>query len=309
MLSLQEAKIIKVAGDRYLSNNLPNYFYHYTSLDGALGILSSKSLWLSNARFLNDTTEISGGLNILWHALSDIPEISDIDLVKVIQNNFFKWSSQIQAYVASFSEFKDNLQLWKFYGDDGKGLCLAYETKEIAAFLNYRLPSSTYRASQELDAIPSSYAKILYGYDNKVEMMKSLVKGIIKEIVSSNVRITEVLAKGVFTEFLRYIAALKDKSFEHEMEWRIFEFRDHSDFSWQHVNFRNKGGWIQPYLKSLSGSFSYQVNDKIKYITPCEVIIGPNCILDKDAFALDMLLASAGAEKYSISKSEINYRN
>src|SRR6266700_6216266 len=44
--------------------------YHYTSQEGLLGILSSKTLWATRIQYLNDSTEFAYTLALLKKALS-----------------------------------------------------------------------------------------------------------------------------------------------------------------------------------------------------------------------------------------------
>ncbi len=41
----------------------PDWFYHYTTAEGLLGILESKSIWHTNANFLNDHKELQVGIS------------------------------------------------------------------------------------------------------------------------------------------------------------------------------------------------------------------------------------------------------
>ncbi len=44
-------------------------WYHYTTAAGLRGILESKSLWVTDHRFLNDTSEFTHGWAIVFDAL------------------------------------------------------------------------------------------------------------------------------------------------------------------------------------------------------------------------------------------------
>ncbi|EFD2622350.1 hypothetical protein CK189_005805, partial [Escherichia coli] len=43
--------------------------YHYTDLNGLKGIIESGSLWATHFSFLNDSNELSHGMNCLENAL------------------------------------------------------------------------------------------------------------------------------------------------------------------------------------------------------------------------------------------------
>jgi len=45
--------------DEILNTNPDRILYHYTRLDGLLGIVKSKSLWASNIYYFNDASEIT----------------------------------------------------------------------------------------------------------------------------------------------------------------------------------------------------------------------------------------------------------
>ena len=46
------------------SNTPPNILWHYTSTQAAADIITNDELWVTDQRFLNDTSEFSHGLEI-----------------------------------------------------------------------------------------------------------------------------------------------------------------------------------------------------------------------------------------------------
>ncbi len=51
---------------------LPEHLYHYTSIHGLHGILTSRFLWASEIHFLNDTQEFKYSFRILEKLFKDI---------------------------------------------------------------------------------------------------------------------------------------------------------------------------------------------------------------------------------------------
>src|SRR5229473_5273124 len=47
---------------QHLQQPIPEFLYHYTSQDGLLGIIESRSLWATNISYMNDATEF--GLSV-----------------------------------------------------------------------------------------------------------------------------------------------------------------------------------------------------------------------------------------------------
>lgn len=108
----------------------PPIIYHYTSHEGLIGIVGSKKLWLSNAAYLNDTSEFTHG----WEVVEDVvakhrESATDEDLA------FFealeKRRPQLDPYsiyVASFSEDGDMLSQWTGYTDHGNGYSIGFSS-------------------------------------------------------------------------------------------------------------------------------------------------------------------------------------
>ena len=44
--------------------------YHYTSLQGLMGIIESRKLRASDVRYMNDSTELTYALNLLQNAIN-----------------------------------------------------------------------------------------------------------------------------------------------------------------------------------------------------------------------------------------------
>lgn len=88
--------------------------YHYTSSEGIRGIIENSELWLSNASFVNDTTECS--------ALQQETKLFDGGDLK---NEYVRkrWKEFIKShdksndtYIASFSRGEESLDQWRAYG-------------------------------------------------------------------------------------------------------------------------------------------------------------------------------------------------
>lgn len=91
--------------------------YHYTNARGALGILESRSLWLSDYRFLNDRNELS-------RALVDFGNRFPFEVRKSLDWGFW-WNEQtVHWCVLSLSESPRILSQWRAYSEDGRGFCL-----------------------------------------------------------------------------------------------------------------------------------------------------------------------------------------
>lgn len=115
----QSSKII------YLDNELDIFYdmfkpssssiwYHYTRFNTLLDILKSNKLRFSGVAGLNDAKEMRSKSDVFGKKIKN--PFSDYRM-KIINNR----------YVFCMSKRGDDLNQWRLYGDDGKGICLGFK--------------------------------------------------------------------------------------------------------------------------------------------------------------------------------------
>jgi hypothetical protein len=104
--------------------------YHYTSADGISGIIGKHEIWMSNAAFTNDTTELktlknetgilkdndftNDAVKERWHKMVDRTRTNEI--------------REPDCYMASFSRKRNSLEQWRGYGN----FCIGFEAEKLA---------------------------------------------------------------------------------------------------------------------------------------------------------------------------------
>jgi Protein of unknown function (DUF2971) len=138
--------IIQVHG---LDDKKPNLLHHYTSLDAALNIIQRREIRLSHCEFLNDSTEISGAVSLIndtvtaeilkaqnqtYHRSSEL-------FYRAVQSQYYAKSNLYEAFVFCMSEGdttsligQDQLSSWRAYGRDGRGVCLSFDSAQLALY-------------------------------------------------------------------------------------------------------------------------------------------------------------------------------
>ncbi len=95
-------------------------FCKYTSLGTLLCILNSGKMRLNSIATMNDPTEtqklFSEGCNFICE--NETPDDS-----KKMANNYYLTSFTCSSY----DQFEEDLNMWRFYGDDAEGVCLVFE--------------------------------------------------------------------------------------------------------------------------------------------------------------------------------------
>lgn len=101
-------------------------YYHYTSVEGCFGIITTRGIWLTDYRFLNDKRELRQGLESF---LTQIPGEYRASFERA-----FKWHDMWNHHcVFSLSRSPTILSQWRAYASDGAGMALGLSS----TFLNY----------------------------------------------------------------------------------------------------------------------------------------------------------------------------
>lgn len=116
------------------------FLYHYTSQAGAHGILTSKSIWATDAFFLNDPQEVAWGRKALQTACKRLDEAVQAELSRMLtaltrisaeDGREFDGLLRNRAYTVSLSTNGDVLRQWRGYGGT-RGVALGFNLKLLA---------------------------------------------------------------------------------------------------------------------------------------------------------------------------------
>lgn len=106
---------------------------HYTTLDGALGIIQSGDLWLSHLRFSNDDGEFVYGLDLVGKELETLAagavgDAQRLDRIRAVQELIDKQREQ-PIYICCFCEHENLLSQWRGYADNGGGVSIEFDAQ------------------------------------------------------------------------------------------------------------------------------------------------------------------------------------
>jgi hypothetical protein len=144
-----------------MATTFQNGLFHYTTLDGLLGILRDKCLFASDVRFLNDRSEFNYGFALFKEVFRKIklkveitdqkdPDANQVsmyearvssyinDLINKLEEHVLKLN---HVYCASFckasNEYEYNnglLSQWRGYGTDG-GVVIEFEREAFSSYI------------------------------------------------------------------------------------------------------------------------------------------------------------------------------
>jgi hypothetical protein len=216
----------------YQEKELPPILYHYTTQQGLLGIINSKSIWATDMFYLNDASEYEYTVNkykdILTGYLNEIekkvsPDYNAIRNIYIRQprdsEKFLKSvpelvvdiREQVPSYICSFSENGDILSQWRGYCPQGNGFSIGFDTRELIERLkihSFEISQCTYDIKEQEDILIDFIKQIDNEWYNVADREDELKK----------------LFKKCFWSFLIIASRFKDNSFIEEKEWRFSPF-------------------------------------------------------------------------------------
>jgi hypothetical protein len=107
----------------------PNVLYHYTTWEGAAGIISSQRFWATAHDCTDDKAELLSADSIIVETARELRR-NATHLAAEVLDSFLRDYTKEQVtrvmpiYLACFSILRDDSEQWRRYGDNGRGVCL-----------------------------------------------------------------------------------------------------------------------------------------------------------------------------------------
>jgi hypothetical protein len=131
----QWAETLRVELVRLITDRPPNIIYHYTDVNGLIGLIDSGCIWATHVSRLNDASENMHGFNlVIEHVRANLPIASRPLIEKALLG-----LRSVDTYVACYSTKSDLLSQWRNYTGTKVGYSLGLETSQMAT-LDYRMP-------------------------------------------------------------------------------------------------------------------------------------------------------------------------
>ena len=250
--------------------------YHYTDVNGLMGIIKYEKLWATDINFLNDSEEYYAGIRKLKDfcssSLSSLDKTNHVDkvisgLYELIPDIIEKNLTNRNLYITSFTSKEDNLRQWMSYCPDNSGYCIEFDRHNILMNEQCEKKLNITCRIEDVDYGQGTFDKQL-SFESIMKMIKATD--------------TRTAALNVANNLLFHCCAIKNNEFHDESETRLVA---QSTISKEHnAKYRTRSGVIVPYIEY-----------PIKKSAIKRIIIGPNINMD---------LAKKGLEDFLI-KNEI----
>ena len=227
-----------------LNREIPEKLWHYTSLSAFHGIVTSRRIYATDLRFLNDREEFTHAREIADNLIAETPEVGPNSFpvkqfLEKATNLAFNTGrlhpGRLQVFVASFTAVEDSLSQWRAYSRDSSGAGLAFD-------------AAAFRPPPESGTLVS-FAPCVYDLDTKKRLIEHALHHFVDEMSYSwtaklqwaieqlrapfpsgglqlpndpefDGRVQIALSR-TQADLLRIAALLKNSSFREENEWRL----------------------------------------------------------------------------------------
>lgn len=269
--------------------------YHYTSLAGLMGIVSSKAIWASEIKYLNDADELKYLGKCVRSSLAQ-RESSDATTTEVFRQ-FIEWTKERldhghMLFVCSFTESGNLLSQWRGYCPPGKGVSVGFNPDTIKAAADQQafLIGKCVYGRQEQDKI------ITYLID--AVLSKALTDGPAPKNKKHPSQSYHAIFESLELDILRIAALLKNPAFREENEWRLV-----SPFHINYVNapikYREGPRMLVPYIE-------FKLSDGLSPAEFDNVFVGPTPDMALSFTSIQRFL-SKYAKCPRISSSQLPY--
>jgi len=235
-----------------LNTQVPGKLWHYTSIRGFQGIVTSKRIFATDIRFLNDRGEFIHARKLADDVVQETPKIDSngVPIQEYLQkaiNMAFNTGplhpDRLQIFVASFSKSEDQLSQWRGYSQGSSGVCLELDLKtfrppaDIDTTVSFAPcvydPETKKKLIQHAlhhfrDAISNRWNKIAEAARKNISTNAFYGKKTSAEEFVASIQDTSDFAKllqeatsKTYGDFLRIVALLKNSAFHEELEWRL----------------------------------------------------------------------------------------
>lgn len=148
------------------------FLYHYTTTDSFIKIIESEKLWLTNCRFMNDSSELQYPVDITKKAINSL--IKKNEFSSEFQNNVLKFvpdalkTAKDRNYIVCFTSNGDSLPMWNMYGKSGlaiefdlsdKNSQIINQMKNLFFKIQYNEKSVINNINKMVDEVYANYIK------------------------------------------------------------------------------------------------------------------------------------------------------
>ena len=266
--------------------------YHYTSAQSLLYILEGGSIWSSKIQYMNDSKEFSHAIDIANRYISRYKTKNSDKVSSNIGNKIseiLERISNMNIFVACFSEVPDSLGQWRGYCPPSLGYCIGFNSEEL-----------------EAQAMEQGFLlhRCIYDVAEKERVVSHWVTALIKTLSKAYTSEQDLEAffwqhgRAYVDEFIGIASVMKHEAFSDEKEWRLISMVSSDN---QRMGLRVGKSMLIPYVPI---ALNYSKDKCLLW----NLTVGPTPQIDQAMSSASMLVRNAWFEN-GITRSMIPFRD
>jgi hypothetical protein len=194
----------------------PELVFHYTTIEGAYGILTSDAIWMTKARYLSDTSELEIAIVTFREMLNELAlqarPPDEKELLQAVHDGLDSFAAS-NICVTSFCEHGDLLSQWRWYGEGGRGVSVGVASAVLRGLASgeINLWKCVYDVRAHRELLNALVDRLLDAYRTERQRGGGKVENEPKRI----------LLERFFASFLQIAPIIKNPHFAEEREWRL----------------------------------------------------------------------------------------
>ena len=275
--------------------------YHYTDPAGLIGIVSDGQLWVTDIRYLNDSSELLYALDILKDALNATDsefgtESFQIGVAVAARERKSLFNDLTDTYVTCFSQEDDLLSQWSLYGSRGSGFSIGFDRTKLEQVISPEphCPESSHSLSGIIPPV-KKLVRIRYEAAEQTSDLRRIFDRFVEALpeAPTNLHISQC-GQAVVDSAARSASLFKHPCFAHEKEWRII--------------ISGLGGMFQLHFRaSLRTPIPYIKTVKVPLLPIVSITIGPTLHQDLSHRSVQKLLYDKGYNNVVIKRSSLPF--
>jgi hypothetical protein len=260
--------------------------YHYTTLAGAVGIIETKSLWVTKIQYLNDSRELIHAIELVGAAFREFEKSKlTVGALKMLEGliNGLSGAKNINICVASFCEDRDLLSQWRGYAPSAQGIALGFSSRAL---------------EQRLQKLGWHLYRCVYDPIEQRRILNELLDQYVTHVESTS---PDEIAARFNAQFLTIAPILKSPAFKEEREWRIVSLP--ISFKDEVYDARVVGTRLTPYVK-----LQFELNFEGVYDFVSDVCVGPAVNQFQTVDAMGVLLRKHKMSAGVVHLSQVPFR-
>jgi hypothetical protein len=237
--------------DQWIRTSLksPPLLFHYSTLSGVRGIVSSKALWGTLYKCLDDASEVTHGIDLFIRAFKKRKfPFEAID--KNLRKNFIELLRQEQrelrvaVFITSFCGVKENDHQWENYGQNGRGACIEFDA---SAFSQTTVMPALYRKTdknQLIKTVMDQFELLVLNLFGSQHYCDQCVQHLFRAFLTT-----------IVTQSCRF----KKQLYEPEQEWRVIQWEKSNPATYSQRSKKRKVIFYKAY--DLDPAPNYGINE------------------------------------------------